>query len=95
MPKRSSKKKTKKLDANQYAHSVVSRFTKKKGIEGVYFGRPLEDPSAKKAKNPAAVYLGTLGGKKGGPARAKKLSSKERKDIAKKAANARWSKKDA
>jgi hypothetical protein len=43
-------------------------------------------------KNPAAVSLGRLGGLKGGKARAKKLSSKHRKAIAKKAANARWSK---
>jgi hypothetical protein len=44
-----------------------------------------------KEKNPAAVALGKLGGLKGGPARAKKLSAKQRKDIAKKAAEIRWS----
>jgi hypothetical protein len=48
--------------------------------------------SDKPAKNPAAVALGKLGGKKGGPARAKKLSAKRRKQIARKAARARWSK---
>jgi hypothetical protein len=42
------------------------------------------------AKNPHAVALGRLGGKKGGPARAKKLSAKKRREIAKKAAEARW-----
>jgi hypothetical protein len=42
------------------------------------------------AKNPAAVALGRLGGLKGGKARAASLSSKERKDIAKRAAAARW-----
>jgi hypothetical protein len=42
------------------------------------------------AKNPAAVELGKLGGKKGGPARAKKLSAAKRSEIAKKAAEARW-----
>lgn len=41
-------------------------------------------------KNPAAVALGRLGGKKGGPARAAKLSAKRRAQIAKKAAIARW-----
>lgn len=41
-------------------------------------------------KNPAAVMLGRLGGLKGGKARAKKLSAKKRKEIAKKAAKARW-----
>lgn len=46
----------------------------------------------KPVKNPAAVALGKLGGKVGGPARAKKLSAKRRSAIAKKAARARWSK---
>lgn len=43
-------------------------------------------------KNPAAVALGKLGGLKGGKARAKALSAKQRAEIAKKAAAARWSK---
>jgi hypothetical protein len=42
-------------------------------------------------RNPNAVALGSLGGKKGGEARAKKLTPMQRKRIAKKAANARWS----
>ncbi len=46
-----------------------------------------------KKKNPAAVALGRLGGLKGGKARAKKLSPKRRKEIAKKAAQARWDKR--
>jgi hypothetical protein len=54
------------------------------------------DKSAKKkdlpAKNPAAVALGRLGGLKGGKARAKSLSAKERQAIAAKAARSRWSK---
>ena len=41
-------------------------------------------------KNPAAVALGRLGGKKGGPARAAKLSPKKRQQIARKAAMKRW-----
>ena len=44
-------------------------------------------------KNPAAVALGRLGGLKGGKARAESLSAKRRKEIAKKAASARWLKK--
>jgi len=44
-------------------------------------------------KNPAAVELGRLGGRKGGKARAEKLSPERRKEIAKKAAEARWAKK--
>lgn len=50
-------------------------------------------PSNKKApprKNPAAVALGRLGGLKGGKARKASLSPKRRKEIAKKAALARW-----
>ena len=49
-----------------------------------------EDPY--EGKNPAAVELGRLGGLKGGPARAKALSKKQRSDIARKAAKARWKK---
>lgn len=45
-------------------------------------------------KNAAAVALGRLGGLKGGKARAKKLSPKKRSEIAKKAAAARWKKKN-
>ena len=44
-------------------------------------------------KNPAAVALGRLGGKKGGKARARKLSSERRSEIARMAAKARWSKR--
>ncbi len=43
-------------------------------------------------KNLAAMVLGSLGGKKGGPARAKKLTAKQRSEIARKAAQARWQK---
>ena len=39
------------------------------------------------------VELGKLGGKKGGKARAEKLSPERRKEIASKAAKARWDKK--
>lgn len=41
-------------------------------------------------KNPAAVELGRLGGKKGGKARAEKLTAEERSAAARKAAAARW-----
>ena len=47
----------------------------------------------KPEKNPAAVALGRLGGKKGGPARARALTAKKRAEIAKRAAITRWSKK--
>ena len=52
-----------------------------------------EQQKPEPVKNPAAVALGALGGKKGGHARAASLSAKRRKEIAQKAAKARWSKK--
>lgn len=45
-------------------------------------------------KDPLAVELGRRGGLKGGKARAAKLSAKKRREIAKRAAQARWSVKD-
>jgi hypothetical protein len=47
---------------------------------------------AEKKKDPAAVALGRKGGKKGGPARAAKLTPKQRSDSARKAVQARWAK---
>jgi hypothetical protein len=50
-----------------------------------------EQPSPKvKGKNPHAVALGRLGGLKGGKARAKKMTPEQRKEVARKAAQARW-----
>jgi len=46
------------------------------------------------SKNPAAVALGKLGGKKGGKARAEKLTPEQRSEIARIAATARWKKTD-
>ena len=80
MPKRSSKR-----DANEIAKSIVDQVAD--DVE------PVEEP-AKPEKNPAAVALGRLGGIKGGPARAKKLSKKRRSEIARKAAKKRWEKSD-
>ena len=45
-----------------------------------------------KKKNPHAVALARLGAKKGGLARAAKLTAAERSEIARKAAIARWQK---
>jgi hypothetical protein len=47
---------------------------------------------ANKRKNPHAVALGSLGGAKGGKARAAKLSAKELSDQGRKAVQARWKK---
>ena len=51
------------------------------------------EPEYEPEKDPAAVELGRLGGKKGGRARAEKLSQDERREIARRAAEARWAKK--
>ncbi len=79
MPKRSRKKKPPLDDANALATKIVKSATE---------GKP--EPEKSDEKNPHAVALGRLGGKKGGPARAKKLTAKRRKEIGRKAAQARW-----
>jgi hypothetical protein len=50
---------------------------------------PASEPE--REKDPNAVALGRKGGKKGGKARAAKLTKEERSEIARKAAEARWS----
>ncbi|OGD19928.1 MAG: hypothetical protein A2Y69_09325 [Candidatus Aminicenantes bacterium RBG_13_59_9] len=72
----------KNKDINQIATHIVAETISTEGV-------------SKPKKNPAAVALGRLGGLKGGKARAAKLSAKKRKEIAKKAAKARWAKKSA
>jgi len=52
-------------------------------------------PGVAEGKNPYAAALGRLGGQKGGQARARALSPKRRREIAQKAARARWSKRKA
>lgn len=73
-------------DANVYAFNIVQQAIGEK---------PKEHSADKPEKNPAAVTLGRLGGLKGGKARAEKLSAKKRSEIAKKAAQKRWSGKEA
>jgi hypothetical protein len=76
MPKRSSKQKS--PDINEIAHRVVAEATG---------GNAVPQPTK---KNPAAVALGRLGGAKGGRSRADSLTAERRKEIAAKAAEARW-----
>jgi hypothetical protein len=77
-------KKKRSSDLNVLASQIVTEATQE----------PQEQLQAlAKEKNPAAVALGRLGGLKGGPARAKKLSSKKMKAIAQKAAKVRWAKR--
>jgi len=75
------KKKKTPTDINQLAASIVAHTTGSSGLQTL---------NAPKEKNPAAVALGRLGGLKGGKARAESLSAKKRKEIAMKAAKARW-----
>jgi hypothetical protein len=72
-------KRSVKEDANQAAYRIVQEATGQAALT-----RP-------EKKNPAAVALGRLGGKKGGPARAALLSKKQLSAIGKKGAQARWS----
>jgi hypothetical protein len=65
-------------DINQIGHSIMEKTTNQ-----------ITTPPK---KNPAAVALGRLGGLKGGPARAAKLTKEKLQEIAAKAAQARWSK---
>jgi hypothetical protein len=55
---------------------------------------PESAPTSKEnTKNPHAVALGRLGGKKSGKARLEKITPERRKEIARIAAKARWSKR--
>ena len=67
-------KRSSKRDVNQIAAEMV-RATAGLDLNG---------------KNPAAVALGRMGGKRGGPARAAALTAERRSEIAKRAAEARW-----
>lgn len=79
MPDRTSKPKRPR-DTNVLAKRIVDEATGDTP-------QPVEDQPK---KNPASVALGRLGGKKGGPARAKALSAKRRREIARQAAKKRW-----
>lgn len=71
------KRSSKQKDTQEIARSILDQVV------------PDAEPP-KPEKNPAAVALGKLGGLKGGPARAAKLTAKRKTEIAKKAAIARW-----
>jgi hypothetical protein len=86
MPKRTSKKSI-PTDISQLARAVVEEAMGESLTEPPLPKEPFKET---REKNPAAVALGKLGGKKGGDARARKLSPEQRKAIAQKAARARW-----
>jgi hypothetical protein len=80
MPDRSRKRPS---DPNELAKRIVDEATGE---------APPFDPDA--GKDPAAVALGRKGGLKGGKARAEKLTPEERSAAAKRAAAARWAKRE-
>jgi hypothetical protein len=82
MPTRSSKSE----DPNLFAKSILDQIIAKHDPESLADDKAIKESG----KNPAAVALGRLGGKKGGKARAEKLSTRKKRQIARKAANARW-----
>lgn len=79
-------------DMNQLAASIVA-IASGEAEDGPAPESKPEKP-ADPTKNPAAVTLGRLGGKKGGRARAEKLTPEQRSEIARKAAAKRWSSKN-
>ncbi len=78
-------------DLNQLAAAIVAVATAEEEPEPE--PSTFDQPEATK-KNPAAVALGRLGGRKGGPARAAKLSPERRREIAQKAAAIRWANRE-
>jgi hypothetical protein len=83
MPDRTSTRRPR--DPNQLAKMIVDLASGDQTPSAEGSAAPLK-------KNPAAVALGRLGGRKGGPARAESLSSEQRVEIARKAAAKRWGK---
>jgi hypothetical protein len=92
MPKRTSKN-SKPTDISQLARAIVEEATGESLADHALPKETTQESPPK--KNPAAVALGKLGSKKGGDARAKKLTPERLKEIAQKAARARWGKENA
>lgn len=76
-------KRPKNLDLNQLAKRIVDEA----------IGEIEPEPEIDEKKK-AAIESGRLGGLKGGKTRAEKLTPEERSEIASKAANTRWIKKN-
>ena len=89
MPNRSRKQPKRPRDMNQRAASTVARATGEEPEEQISTLPP--EPSEEE-RHLAAVALGRRGGLKGGKARAEKMTPDERRESARKAAQARWAK---
>jgi hypothetical protein len=89
-------KKPKKLprDRNQLAYEIVRLSTEEPEELSAHTETPLEEPTPERSL--ISEYLSTIGrkgGLKGGKVRNENLTPERRKEIAKKAALARWNKK--
>jgi hypothetical protein len=82
-------RKKRPADFNQRAYAVFQEAIGETPVEEPTDPPACEAPPPPK-KNPHAVALGRLGGKKGGPARSKRLTAEQRSEIGRKAAKARW-----
>jgi hypothetical protein len=69
-------------DMNQLAKRIVD----------LSVGDETEEQPIEREKNPHAVALGRLGGRRGGKARAEQLTPTRRSEIARAAAKSRWEK---
>jgi hypothetical protein len=87
MPDRTRKR---PADANRRAWEIVQEATGEKPKAGEDDTAAIIVAAIKAGKDPAAVLLGRKGGLKGGKARAAALTPKRRREIAQKAARARW-----
>jgi hypothetical protein len=84
MPKRSRKPR----DANALARRIVDEATGEAPKEQEDL--PADPLPPDPGKDPAAVALGRRGGRKGGKARAERMTPEERSEAARRAAKARW-----
>ena len=83
MPKR----KKQEHDFSIIAHRVVQEATGEDEADE-------DESSPSEPEKPDYAALGRAGGKKGGKARAEKLTPEQRSAIARQAANARWSRRE-
>lgn len=99
MPKRTSKP-----DFNQTIHSIYERIAAGESSHDdaePVIAPPAPEPAPEKPKKPEKVFdpmvspaqwLGQRGGKKGGKTRTESMTPEQRKELAQKAAAARWGK---
>ena len=78
----------KKKDENETAFDALQEILRRDRKRD---GLPVE-PTKKEEKMPCRVESGRKGGKMGGIARSEKLTAKQKKEIAQKAARSRWAK---